>query len=314
MGWAEKGARPGTMLGMSVFGGRRSDSASEKPDGPAHRTDGRQTHSKVRGLVRACHPEPTVAVTAVMTVLAVSAGRGTAAAWVGLAVLAGQLSVGWSNDYVDRERDLRTGRRDKPLAHGALQPRLVGGCALAALAAAAGLSLVSGWPAALAHLTGVAAAWAYNLGVKQTALSFAPYAVAFGLLPAFVTLGLPGHPWPLWWVLAAGALIGMGAHFANVLPDMADDLAAGIRGLPHRLGEAPSRLLSAGLLVVASLLLAIAPGVDALGIAGVTVVVAAVLAGVAVRRRAGSRGAFLVTLAVAALDVVLLVARGGGIY
>ncbi|MGA8113956.1 MAG: hypothetical protein WCA46_09870, partial [Actinocatenispora sp.] len=58
------------------------------------------------GLVRGCHPEPTVAVTVVATTLAVVVGRGTGgAAAVCVAVLAGQLSIGWSNDWWDAARD-----------------------------------------------------------------------------------------------------------------------------------------------------------------------------------------------------------------
>ncbi|MQA83804.1 MAG: hypothetical protein GEV03_03985 [Streptosporangiales bacterium] len=276
-------------------------------------------------LLRACHPEPTAAVTLVVTALAISAGRGLGAAWVGVAVLAGQLSVGWSNDYLDRERDRSTGRADKPLVGRAVAPRVVGAAAVIAVAACVPLSLASGPRAAAAHLAGVAAAWAYNLGAKRTLLSPVPYAVGFGLLPAFVTLGLPGHPWPAWWALATGALLGMGAHFANVLPDLPGDLATGIRGLPHRLGETGSRLLSAGLLVVGTVLLVIAPPgpPGALGTAGLVVVVAVVVAGVAVRARARdgrdgsgyrSRYAFLVAILVAALDVVLLVAQGSRIH
>ncbi len=56
-------------------------------------------------LIRAAHLQPVVAVTAVSVALAVSVGRGLSGALVvGVAVLAGQLSVGWSNDYFDRGR------------------------------------------------------------------------------------------------------------------------------------------------------------------------------------------------------------------
>lgn len=61
-------------------------------------------------LARACHPEPTVAVTAMATALGAGNGRppgGVAA--VALAVLAGQLSVGWHNDWFGAERDRRRG-------------------------------------------------------------------------------------------------------------------------------------------------------------------------------------------------------------
>lgn len=275
----------------------------------------------LRDLAGAAHPGPTAVVTAIMTALAAAAGRGTGTAWVGLAVLAGQLSVGWSNDYLDRHRDRHAGRRGKPLAAGALPAQLVGTAAVLALGAAAALSFAGGWRAALAHLAGISAAWAYNLGVKRTKASPLPYVLAFGLLPAFVTLGLPGHPWPTWWAVSAGALLGTAAHFANVLPDIPDDVAAGIRGVPHRLGEGRTRLVSAGALGSASLLLLFAPADapgSALGRVGSGLVSAAVLAAVLLvgfpsRAAATGRRAFVVTVVLALGDVTLLVALGTNI-
>ena len=82
----------------------------------------------------------------------------------------------------------------------------------------------------------MAAAWAYNLGLKSTWLSPLPYALAFGLLPAFVTLGLAGHPWPRPAVTAVAALLGVGAHLLNTIPDHDADLRTGVRGLPQRIG------------------------------------------------------------------------------
>lgn len=263
-------------------------------------------------LLRACHPEPTVAVTSVTAALAAAAGRSAAGvAAVAVAVLAGQLSVGWSNDYVDRDRDARGGRPDKPVAVGAVAAPTVRVAALAALAASLPLSLLSGWRATLAHLAAIALGWAYNLGLKATPLSVVAYAVAFALLPAFVVLGLPGAAAPPWWAVAGGGLLGAGAHFANVLPDLAEDERSGIRGLPHRLGAVRSRRAAAGLLVLASVVVALGPGVPGPLVAGgLAVAVALVLAGVALERRLAGRGAFRVTLAVALLDVALLVAQG----
>src|SRR6266536_2874618 len=192
-------------------------------------------------LVAACHPEPTVAVTAVSVALAVSVGRGVPGALaVAVAVLAGQLSVGWSNDYLDRDRDEHAGRGDKPVAVGRVGARTVGTAAVVAAIATIPLSLLSGLPAGTLHVVAVASAWTYNLLLKSTAFSVLPYAVSFGLLPAFVTAGLPGHP-VVGWLVAAGALLGAGAHFANVLPDLDDDLRTGVRGLPHRIGARPTR-------------------------------------------------------------------------
>jgi len=272
--------------------------------------------SAVIGLLRACHPEPTAAVTIMTTAFAVATGRGTAGAfWVGAAVLAGQLSVGWSNDYVDRDRDVVARRPDKPIAAGVVAARTVGVAAAVALLGATALSFASGWRAATAHLVGVAAGWSYNLGVKSTAASVVPYLAAFGAAPAFVVLGLPGHPLPPAWLVAAGGLLGAGAHFVNVLPDLDDDLRTGVRGLPHRLGRRASMASAVVSLAGASAILAVAPagGVDALGV-GVLVVTCGLL-GVALLagRRTGSRAAFRIALLIAILDVALLITRGSAV-
>src|SRR5262245_47073349 len=56
----------------------------------------------ILGMIKACHAEPTAAVTLVSVLLALAAGRGAGgAAEVGVTVLATQLSVGWSNDWLD---------------------------------------------------------------------------------------------------------------------------------------------------------------------------------------------------------------------
>jgi len=188
------------------------------------------------GLVRACHLQPTLAVTAATTGLAALAGRGVpGCVAVAVAVLAGQLSTGWSNDWFDAERDTAVGRTDKPIVAGLVDASTVRIAALCALAASVPLSLLSGWRAALVHLAAIGSAWTYNAGIKATVISPLPYAVSFGLLPAFVTLGLPGHPWPRPVVMVATALLGVGAHFINTLPDREGDARSGIAGLPQRM-------------------------------------------------------------------------------
>lgn len=247
-------------------------------------------------------------------VFAVAVGRGWGTAWVVSAVLAGQLSVGWSNDVIDHERDIAAGRRDKPIAAGDVPARVVAIAAAVALVLVVPLSFASGWRAALAHLAGVAAAWSYNLGVKATVLSPVPFAIGFGLLPAFVMLGLPGHPFPPWWITAAGALLGLGAHFVNVVPDIENDIRDGIRGLPQRIGRLGATIVAGVLLTAASFVLAIGPGVDALGITAIVVTV--LLVGAAAlhsRMRADSRWPFRAAIAVAVIDVALLIVRGRGL-
>lgn len=274
-------------------------------------------------LLRSSHPEPAVLVTLVASALAASAGRSVAGVVAtGAAVLTGQLSVGWCNDAVDAERDRRSGRPDKPVARGEIGARAVAVAAGAALAASVPLSLLSGWRATLAHLVAILLAWAYNLGGKATPLSVLPYTIAFGLLPAFVTLGLPGAPGPAWWATAGAALLGAGAHFANVLPDLDDDLATGIRGLPHRLGRTASAALAAGLLVAASAVLLLGPGhfgssgeaaSATSGTVALLVLGGTLGLGFGLARRHGSRAVFRATLVVALLDVVLLLARGSAL-
>ncbi|GAA1523469.1 hypothetical protein GCM10009730_34620 [Streptomyces albidochromogenes] len=269
----------------------------------------------VAGLLTACHPGATLAVVALVTAMAAAGGQDTAGcARVAGAVLAGQLSVGWSNDAVDAARDAATGRRGKPVVAGAVGVGAVRLAAVTALALCVPLSLACGLLAGTVHLAGVAAGWAYNLRLKATAMTWLPYAAGFAALPAFVSLGLPGRAWPPWWIVVAAALLGVGAHLADVLPDIGDDLATGVRGWPQRLGPARARLLLPVPLVAATALLVFAgPGaVVAAGVAA-SVVATALAAGGALlgRRRPGLP--FLAAVLVAAVDVALLLGRGAAL-
>ena len=268
--------------------------------------------SAAAGLVRASHPEPTVAVTAIATALAVSSGLGARSLLVAAAFLTGQLSVGWSNDWIDAARDARNGRTDKPVGQGRLSPSTVRTAALLAVGLCVPLSLALGLRAGLLHLAAVGAAWSYNARLKATAASWVPYALAFGAVPSIVVLALPGGGAAPWWATAAGALLGVGAHLCNALPDLEEDLAQGVRGLPHRLGPARSAAGAAVLLLTAAAVLAWGPSGGAGPLAVLAVVVSAVVtgAGLARSRRPGSRDAFRAAMVVAVLSVALLVARG----
>ncbi len=266
-------------------------------------------------LLRSCHPEPTAAVVLMVTGLAATTGHAlTGVVLIAAAVLTGQLSIGWLNDTLDAERDRAVGRADKPVASGAVSARAVRGATAAAVALCVPLSLAFGAVAGLLHLTAVGAGWAYDLGLKSTRLSLAPYLVCFGLLPVFVVVALPGAPSPPWWLPAAGALLGGGAHFANVLPDLDDDVSTGVRGLPHRIGARASRGAAAVLLLAATTVLGLAAPVPL--VPGWVVPVLAVLVlGIGYRagRRPGSRAPFRAVLIVAVIAVALLVAAGPSI-
>lgn len=265
----------------------------------------------VLDLLLASHPLPTLSVTALAGALAAGSGAGPRTAVVVLAVLAGQLSVGWSNDWLDARRDAAVGRRDKPAADGRIAPATVRTAAVTALAACVPLSLAWGPAAGAGHLLTVASAWAYNLGLKATPWSWAPYAFSFGLLPMAIALALPARPVAAWWAVAAGALLGIGAHGLNVLPDLLDDVATGVRGLPHRIGARATAIGSAAALLGATALVVLAtPGgltPPRAGALAVATLLAAVGGGLALRER-GGRTPYLAAVAVAALAVGLLVA------
>jgi 4-hydroxybenzoate polyprenyltransferase len=267
-------------------------------------------------LVKATHPGPSLAVTTVGTALAAAAGVPPArCVLLAAALLTGQLSIGWCNDAADRDRDVAAGRRDKPVALGVLPVRLVATAAGTCLVACAVLSFTLGWRPGIVHLVAVAGGWSYDLGVKRLPVSFVPFAVSFGLLPAVATSTLQPARWPPWWALTAGAMLGVAAHLANTLPDLPDDVAAGVLGLPQRLGAGRTRALSAVLLASAACILALAPpgppGPAGFALLAVTAVV--LVAAFAARWPLGSRAPFALTLLAALAVVGLLLARGSAL-
>ena len=267
--------------------------------------------SRVVDLALACHPGPTVAVSVFSVAMAAGAGApASTTALIGAAVLAGQLSVGWSNDWIDAGRDAAVGRTDKPVGAGRLAVSTVRAAALSAAALCVVLSLALGWRAGLVHLATVASAWAYNVRLKSTVWSWAPYAFSFGFLPLAIALALPGQPVAAWWAMAAGALLGIGAHGANVVPDLQDDHATGVRGLPHRVGGTATSIGTAVALVGATVLLVLAPpGPPRAAAAAVLVLAVGLTIAATVLALGGGRHRlpFAFAIAVAAVDVVLLV-------
>ena len=209
-------------------------------------------------LALSCHPLPTVAVTAISAGLAalagLSLGRG---ALLVAAVFAGQLSIGWSNDAIDAARDRasdalgQTRCQRRGLAPGGRHRGRSGAACVAIV-----LSLALGWLPGLASLTVVACGWLYNLGLEghrrsPSCRTRSPSAS----LPAVATLALPEPVWPAPWAMVAGALFGVSAHLANVLPDLDDDIDTGVRGLPHRIGARATAVACPVLLGAASLVI-----------------------------------------------------------
>ena len=269
--------------------------------------------SRVRALVIASHPGPSLAISAMAALLAAQAApHGVGPVLTGPAMLAGQLSVGWSNDAFDAPRDAAAGRTDKPVATGAISARAVWIAAFAALLAGLAMSLAISVLTMLLLVVIIGAAWAYNAGLKSTPASGLMYLAGFGPIPAYAASTLPGQPAPHWQVTAAAALVGLGAHFANVLPDLAADRATGVNGLPQvvaaRWGAGAVRAIALVLLLVASVLLLVASSPSRRWGAVAGLAAAAVLAVI------GARGAgkvpFLAAIGIAAVDVVLFAAGG----
>ena len=232
--------------------------------------------TRARALVACSHPGPTAFVTILAGLLAVAAGIGAdRVALTAAAVLLGQLSVGWSNDAIDARRDIATGRRDKPIAAGSISRVAVGTAAGVSLALALVLSAVIGWQFCLAHGVALASAWAYNAWLKSSPASVVPFAISFGILPSLATLAAPVPVVAPWWQSVAGALLGIAVHLTNVLPDLEDDEATGVRGLGHRLGATPSAIVAFVAVIAGTVVVVI-------GSAGTTPVVVALVASVSV--------------------------------
>lgn len=262
-------------------------------------------------LLRATHLGPSVAVTAMTCALALAAGVGGRVALVAVAVLAGQFTVGWGNDWADRHRDRAAGRTDKPIAAGEVGERTVAVAGAVALAVCVAASLALGAAPGLVHLAAVAAGLAYDAGLKRTVLSPVPYVVAFGLLPVFVAAVAGGRA--PGWSVAAAACLGAGAHLTNVLPDLEIDRRTGVRALPHRLGARGAAVGGALLLGAGAAAAALGRGPGDLrpvGLVALALCVGLVLAVLVVGLRAATRLAFTLSMAAAGMVVVLLVSAG----
>jgi 4-hydroxybenzoate polyprenyltransferase len=202
--------------------------------------------STVWALWASTHPGPTIVVTTLSLALGLAAHLEP---WrlvvLVLAVFAGQVSIGLSNDAIDAARDAAVGRTDKPIAAGVVSAQAAMIVAIGALAIALVLSVILGRGMLAAHAVLLASGWAYNAGLKSTPFSIVPFLVSFGLFPSLATLSAPGGAIAPVWQSIAGAVLGAAVHLTNVLPDLDDDRATGVRGLPHRLGPRASAVLAA---------------------------------------------------------------------
>ena len=210
-----------------------------------------------RGYVflRAAHFGPTVIVTTITFLLALSQYSLINSLRVAIAIFAGQLVVGWSNDFIDAPLDIAAQRTKKPIVSKEINPEQLKKSIFGALFVALILSLFSplGLNGTLIHFLGILSATFYNLKLKSTILSPFPYIVSFGALPWAIYLPAGNQP-PLW-LFIDFMLIAVAFHFFNVLKDFQWDINQGVLGLPQRLGRNASLVISISLVISAILVL-----------------------------------------------------------
>ena len=208
------------------------------------------------GLLRASHFGPNLLVTTLSYLFAQLYWREGQAFVIAVGVFCGQLVVGWSNDLIDYKGDLLHKRQVKPLVSGEISVRLLQSCLRVILPIAILLNLFGPLGLIGGGLSVFAIGWAvaYNLYFKFTIFSWLPFAFAFGSLPS--CMALSKGQLPTLWMWLGGALLGTAAHFLNVIKDMEQDKASGIKGLPQRFGSKTS-LVSALVLIASALTLLI---------------------------------------------------------
>ena len=209
----------------------------------------------MRSLLRASHLGPTLAVTLVSFLLSTALWWEGPAYFISIGVFLGQLLVGWTNDLNDYQDDLKHNRIGKPLVSGQLTKTSLLRAVKITTPIAVVVNLVGplGIKGGLLYLFGVGMGVAYNFYFKSTLLSPLPYALAFAALVSSIVLATNRTP-PLW-LIASGSLLGVAAHFANVLKDLDQDLKSGITGLPQKIGKRYSRVIVSALLIGTTLVL-----------------------------------------------------------
>jgi 4-hydroxybenzoate polyprenyltransferase len=210
---------------------------------------------RIIGLLRASHFGPNILVTLISLFFAQLYWWEGPAIVISFGVFCGQLVVGWSNDIIDYQDDLLHNRQKKPLVSGQISLKLLQNSLRVMLPIAivinlfGPLGLIGGGLSVLA----IGLAVAYNFYFKFTIFSWLPYAIAFGSLPSCMALSKDEAP--ALWMWLGGALLGTAAHFLNVIKDMEQDKASGIKGLPQRLGTRASLVIAIALIAAAVVLI-----------------------------------------------------------
>ncbi len=207
--------------------------------------------TRIRAFWRLLHPLPSLLTVGAAGAFVLLAARGLPP--IGrlfhlLAIEAAmQFSISAFNDYFDREVD--TGRTDKPVATGVISPRAAWSIGLALGLSAIVLALPLGLWVSVLTIIGLGGGLLYDAGLKYTAFSWLPFMLAFPTLPLWAWAGASPNgqiPPKLFWEIPVVAVLVVGLHLADTIPDLRADSAAGVRGLAHRLGATRSLALCWG--------------------------------------------------------------------
>lgn len=237
--------------------------ATERPERPGGRL------ARLRGwwpvvLLRAAHPRQALLTALALGAAAALLGREVReVAVVTATVLVGQIVAGWHHDLVDRERDRRHQAARKPLAGDETDPGTVWFAVACGVLLVVPLAISVGVVAGAAYLAALLVTLLGNVLLRRGLLSWLPWAVSFGLYPAYLTYGgwggdaLGDPPSVLVTVLAAA--LGVAVHLARSAPGLVLDHEEGWRTLPVRLAlrVGAGRVLLLGVLAAAVLLAAI---------------------------------------------------------
>lgn len=183
--------------------------------------------------------------------VALLAGGGPlTAVTLGTAMTLLQLGIGTVNDVVDAPRD-RDHKGGKPIPAGLVDRRHAVLLAVACFASGLVLSMAVDPRVGMLATFVTAIGLSYDLWLKGTIWSWAPFAVGIPILPLFGWLGARASLPPAFALLVPVAMAaGAGLAIANALVDIERDRAAGASSLAARLGRPRADIAVAGIFAV----------------------------------------------------------------
>jgi geranylgeranylglycerol-phosphate geranylgeranyltransferase len=239
--------------------------------------------------------------------------------WIAGIMLLVQFSISALNEWADADLDRRAGRR-RPVPLGLVSPGAALRVAVASAVGAFVLAVLSdlGTIGLLLVGVGTACGWAYDLWLKGTLLSFAPFAIAFPLMPFWIGV-LAGRPLGSLAILfLGGSPLATAIHLGDAIPDRDRDRVAGLKTLAVALGRPGAEMAAAGLLLIGTLVsIVIIVQRSQLPIAGITLVTLAASGLVVVvsfrdsQRSSAQLGKWVVIAAAALASVPLVVSASG---